>query len=69
METKKMSLANMEGKLRRSDMKRIMAGAEEEEIGGVDRCWNLPCNNDIICHDCYGWFVACGCNFGRCQHG
>lgn len=31
METKKMNLANIQGKLSRSELKNIMAGAEEED--------------------------------------
>ncbi len=44
METKKMSLANIQGKLTRAEMKKIMAGAEGEE----NSC-NVGCSANKDC--------------------
>lgn len=54
MKTQKMSLANIQGKLSRDEMKNIMAGGDEEGIGyscqcsdghsaGMQSCDNYDC--------------------------
>lgn len=50
MKTQKMSLANVQGKLSRKEMKTIMAGSGTcgcDTFGGP--CWN-PCSPALSCH-------------------
>lgn len=53
MQTKKMSLANIQGKLSRTEMKNIMAGSE---AGGCnyscDSSCSLICNDQIVFGNC-----------------
>jgi hypothetical protein len=56
MKTKKMSLANMQGKLSRAEMKNIMGGLRETGIGDAGQC-GRDCtgkcrvnNHDGSCH-------------------
>jgi len=55
METKKMSLANMQGKLSRAEMKNVMAGAEGE--GGFTCEWTSN-SGTITAGACNGPSVA-----------
>ncbi len=51
METRKMSLANIQGKLSRSEMKKIMAGSGDGKCG--DRCDGVfSLCNDSRCARC-----------------
>ncbi len=63
MKTTKMSLANIQGKLSRMEMKKIMAGSS-------DQCWDKPCISDTECAMCSGtttWQYRC-VNW-HCKHG
>jgi hypothetical protein len=59
MKTVKMSLANIQGKLSRSEMKNIMAGS------GGGHCWSCTSNQGSSC-----WYVASndvGAGFFTCN--
>ncbi len=66
METKKMSLANIQGKLSRAEMKNIMAGytpiAEKCTCNSPDDCttWNEKCMNSG-CDSSNVKAGTCGC--------
>ncbi len=47
METKKMSLANVQGKLSRAEMKKVMAGNEQDS--GDGKCSVVCVNNRFTC--------------------
>jgi len=47
METKKMSLANIHGKLSRAEMKKIMAGSKNADRGAAPIC--TACTRDSEC--------------------
>ena len=60
MQTTKMSLANIQGKLSRTEMKNIMAGVGDETIGGQD------CLTEFS-YDCgYAPSLGC-CSPNRCE--
>ena len=72
MENKKMSLANVQGKLSRAEMKNVMAGSTTfigNPLNPNDKCWGIACVSDYTCKACYGYFVACGCFNNKCSHG
>ncbi len=58
MQTKKMSLANVQGKLSRAEMKNIMAGSGVIAAGPHKCCWT---NNPTVCSTCAaGWTCQSG---------
>ena len=59
MQTKKMSLANIKGKLSRAEMKNIMAGSGD--LGWGKCCYNGDCGGT----DCMQW-VTCNYTFTKC---
>lgn len=58
METKKMSLANIQGKLNRAEMKNIMAGS--------GWCPNKSCAGGFLCMPDATANNACRCNGSKC---
>ncbi len=60
MEVKKMSLANIQGKLSRGEMKNILAGTGQEEFPGecVEDGKSCPLTGRC-CHECLATF-KCG---------
>jgi len=64
MKTTKMSLANMQGQLSRTEMKNIMAGSGDDNMCPLLRCGG-PCNVSTgqsgNCHS-----PASGPNVGKC---
>jgi hypothetical protein len=59
MKTKKMSLATIQGKLSRAEMKNIMAGSGREGCG--TSCAPTLCHNDSSSGNCYcdGTYTSC----------
>ena len=52
MQTKKMSLANIQGKLSRTEMKKIMAGSGSGSNCSDSCSSDSDCNGDNSCHHC-----------------
>lgn len=50
MQTKKMSLANIQGKLSRTEMKNIMAGSGGCSVGCASGFYACCCSGDCQCH-------------------
>jgi len=65
MQTQKMSLANIQGKLSRTEMKNIMAGVET--VGGGTICYSAtPCNETGTCGSYYvGNTEHCCCSVDK----
>jgi len=59
MKTKKMSLANIQGKLSRVEMKKIMAGSDGCSVGKP--CWN---DYTATTGHCMPWSNGCFCQAG-----
>jgi hypothetical protein len=59
MQTQKMSLANIKGKLSRSEMKNIMAGS-----GGTSLCWITTTGANGSSNPSYGQFFSQNCSSG-----
>ncbi|MEQ1554293.1 MAG: hypothetical protein ABL929_08955 [Ferruginibacter sp.] len=57
MKTQKMSLANIQGKLSRAEMKNIMAGSESGGTGCYKCCWNGTSN----CSSCSFSYSGASC--------
>lgn len=57
MKTSKMSLANIQGKLSRAEMKNIMAGSGGDGVACTDNSQCTPYGNCI----CFTGFHKCGC--------
>ncbi len=73
IETKKMSLANMQGKLSRTEMKNIMAGLSGGAIctcNSADQCTatNELCMNSGCDKGTSGYQGTCGCPSVRAIH-
>jgi hypothetical protein len=65
MQTKKMNLANIQGRLSRNEMKRIMAGSDSTSICGLGCSIDLDCKGDQSCTKCsagQGPKGGCGCS-------
>lgn len=52
METKKMSLTNIQGKLSRTEMKKIMAGKKAPGYCGTQSTNNNDCTVSALCLTC-----------------
>ena len=64
MQTKKMSLANIQGKLSRAEMKNIMAGSGSGCVKTGDYCNR----NDTCCSSTAGYFGKCPSQeLAKCQ--
>jgi hypothetical protein len=66
MQTKKMSLANIQGKLSRNEMKNIMAGLSDGGDGGDDG-GATACTQNSDCPSNGKKGCSCNTTLGRCQ--
>ena len=62
MQTQKMSLANIQGKLSRTEMKNIMAGVET--VGGETGCYRCCWTGTTSCSECVHSYSTASCTSG-----